>query len=181
MRPAPFTASIISGGRRTQSVGHESRPLSQSNIDLRSCCVGREGCRAGAIHTTRKCPVIGGHFGNLVASQDVVYEFAVFGWNHLDEVRRGETAGVVAGVTGRDDQVDAVRLVANRVLYPLKVDFKCFGGVADRSQNSHPSSFRNRCYHVSAMAEREYRELQIEHSRYVVTHNWILLLAQSLS
>ncbi len=115
-------------------------------------------CRAASVAL-----LVGRELRHVVATQDVVDELAVsIGDQRADVVER-VPAVLVAGVLRRNDQVDAVRAVTDLVLDPLQVDLELFGRVGNGTEYAETTRFRHGGNDVTAVAEREDRELDTQH------------------
>src|SRR5680860_1418361 len=100
---------------------------------------------------------------DVIADEELVDELAVLGRDDLRELRRVEAAFVGAGELLREQQVDAVRPVADLFLDPTEVDIELVGRVGHRAEHPETAGPTDLGNDVSTMTEREERELDAEH------------------
>ncbi len=99
-----------------------------------------------------------------MVAQEVLDELAVLLRDHRPQIRL-ELGGIElahALVVAGDDDVDAVRTVADVLVDPVEFDLELLGTEPDRAQHPEPTRLRHCCHHVAAVGEREDRELDPE-------------------
>ena len=102
---------------------------------------------------------------DAVVGEDLLAEVQVLLRHHLAQ-RLGQLLGgqvrVHALVLVRDDDVDAVRVVADVLVDPVELDLQLLGGEADGAEHAEPAGLADRDDDVAAMGEGEDRELDTE-------------------
>ena len=107
--------------------------------------------------------LVGWELRHVVAPQDVGDELAVGVGNQRSDVVERVAAAFVAGVLRRHDQVDTVRAVADLRLDPGQVDLELLGRMGDGAEDSETTRLGDGGDDVTAVAEGEDRELDVEH------------------
>ena len=103
-----------------------------------------------------------GELGDVVAAEDVVDELLVLRRQELADRLTVEAPLVGAGVLHREEEVDAVGSAPHLLLDPAEVDLELLRGVCDRSQHTEAACIRDGGDDVTAVAERQDRELDPE-------------------
>ena len=102
---------------------------------------------------------------HAVVGEDLAGEVEVFLRHHvLQRLREfvGGQVGVHALVLVRDDDVDAVGVVADVLVDPVQLDLELFGGEADGAEHAEAAGLAHRDDDITAVREGEDRELDAE-------------------
>ena len=147
------------GGRRPQRVGDELH-LRMCERDLHL----RRGGRLGPAEQLERVVVAFGRRHAVVVEElagEVEMRLRHHLLQHLREVLGGHV-GVHALVLVRDHDVDAVRPVADVLVDPVELDLELLGAEAHRAQDAEAAGLAHRHHNVTAVGEREDRELDAE-------------------
>ena len=150
---------------RPKGVHHEGGVVGERDVEQRHRLLGAErraAPRTGGGHVASGRVVIG-QVGDVVAIKDVGHELAMGVGDQRRDVVECVATVSIAGVFGRHDQVDAVRLSAHFVLDPFEVDLELFWRVRNSAEDTEPAGFRDCGDDVATMAEGKDREFDVEH------------------
>ena len=162
---ARLVAAVDHLGRwGAQRVSHKSRPVGQGDVDLAGCPVGRERRVGRAAGQPAERLLVDGLVGrDVVAIKQFVKELPVLVGDHGHNVDHLQPALAVAGVPGRDDQVDPVGAVADLVFDPVQVHLEGLVAMAYSPEDAQAAGSGDGGHHIAAVAEGQDRELDTEH------------------